>query len=196
MTEFSTNASLLPSHLAHPLDEFYARNNTALPPLQQVEGEEVPEPEKSLLVHDSDMTSTLETHHGGPVELEVLGRKRDGDLYFREVVLRMIDTRVPVEFGAIKIHLDLFPAAARERILEEHWPLGRILKESGMSFTSRPSAYLRMASDKLINEVLQLTGAQVLYGRRNTLFDSSVRPLAEIVEILPSARRGTGEKLK
>ena len=36
--------------------------------------------------------------------------------------------------------------------------------------------------------LLGLTGAQVLYGRRNTLFDADDRPLAEIVEILPPAK--------
>ena len=41
----------------------------------------------------------------------------------------------------------------------------------------------------LINDALKLTGAQVLYGRRNTLFDPKGRSLAEIVEILPPTPR-------
>jgi hypothetical protein len=36
-----------------------------------------------------------------------------------------------------------------------------------------------------MNGVLELTGANTLYGRRNTLFDPQQRALAEIVEILP-----------
>jgi hypothetical protein len=51
--------------------------------------------------------------------------------------------------------------------------------------SSQPKAYLRVASDRFINEALGLTGAHILYGRRNTLFDPQDRPLAEIVEILP-----------
>ena len=39
----------------------------------------------------------------------------------------------------------------------------------------------------LINEALKLSGAHVLFGRRNTLFDPQGNPLAEIVEILPPA---------
>jgi chorismate-pyruvate lyase len=116
-----------------------------------------------------------------------VGRERRGNDYFREVVLKLEGSEQSVEFGAIKIHLDLFAAAVRGQILQERWPLGHILKDYVISHASRPSAFLRVASDELINSVLGLTGAHVLYGRRNTLFDTADRPLAEIVEILPPA---------
>jgi chorismate-pyruvate lyase len=174
----------------HPLDEFYAQAGQALPPVQQVDGELVPEPHKSLLVHRNDMTPTLEKFYGCAVHLEVLGRRRAEEIYFREVVLRLDGTNQPVEFGAIKINLALFAPAARAQILEERVPLGHIMAEHRIPHVSRPSAYLRLASDKLISGVLGLTGTQMLYGRRNTLLDLQNRPLAEIVEILPPA----GEK--
>jgi chorismate-pyruvate lyase len=169
----------------HPLDEFYARSGLALPPWQQVDAEEVPEPHKALLVHENDMTSTLETFHGRPVHLRVLGRDRRADEYYREVVLCLEGTGQAVEFGAIRINLDRFGPAARRLILEEHWPLGHILKDCAVPYSSRPRAFLRLASDRLINDALGLNGAQVLHGRRNTLFDAGGWPLAEIVEILP-----------
>jgi len=185
------NASTIPAEstgfaLVHPLDEFYAMAGQSLPPLSRVDGEEVPEPYHTLLVHQNDMTPTIEKFHGSLVHLEVLGRRRKGDAYFREVVLRLDSSNQPVEFGAIKINLELFTPIARQQILEEHQPLGHILHDYKIAHTSRPSAYLRLASDKLINQVLGLTGAQVLYGRRNTLYDPQQRPLAEIVEILPT----------
>ena len=80
-----------------------------------------------------------------------------------------------------------FPTEAQARILEEHWPLGRILKDHQINFTSCPVGYLRIASDPLINEVLGLSGAHLLFGRRNRLSNSSGKSLAEIVEILPPA---------
>jgi hypothetical protein len=176
--------------LAHPLDEFYAQAGHPLPPLNQIDGEAVPEPYKTLLVHRNDMTPTLEKFHQRSIHLQVLGRRRKADDYFREVILRLDETNQPVEFGAIKINLSLFSPAAREQILHERLPLGHILEEYKIPHTSRPRAYLRLATDKLINEVLELSGAQVLYGRRNTLFDPKNRPLAEIVEILPIAATG------
>ena len=173
--------------LVHPLDEFYTQAGQPLPPLNQVEGHVVPEPFKTLLVHLNDMTPTLEKFYQKNIHLQVLGSRHKEDGYFREVVLRLDGTNEAVEFGAIKINLSLFTPEAREQILKEHLPLGHILGEYKIPHTSRPSGYLRIASDKLINDVLGLTGAQVLYGRRNTLFDPSHRPLAEIVEILPLA---------
>ena len=47
-----------------------------------------------------------------------------------------------------------------------------------------------------INEALRLSGANVLYGRRNTLYDPEGRPLAEIVEILPPAKKATTNGLE
>jgi hypothetical protein len=178
-------SSSVSSSIVHPLDEFYAAAGLPLPPLNQIDGEAMPEPYKSLLVHQCDMTPTLEKFHGRSIHLQTLGRRRKHDMYFREVVLRLDETNQPVEFGAIKINLALFTPEAREQILHERLPLGHILHEYKIPHSSRPSAYLRIASDKLINDVLSMTGAHVLYGRRNTLFDPQDRPLAEIVEILP-----------
>ncbi len=175
------------SALVHPLDQFYAQAGKPLPPLDVIEGEAVPEPYRRLLVHQADMTPTLEKFHGILLHLRVIGSRRQGAEYFREVTLLRDDNNQPVEFGAIKISLHLFPASAQAEILQEHQPLGHILESCRIQHTSRPSAFFRIASDRLINELLQLSGAQVLYGRRNTLFDPHQRALAEIVEILPVA---------
>jgi chorismate-pyruvate lyase len=171
--------------LAHPLDEFYAAAGQSLPPLAEVDGEDMPQPFRRLLVHLDDMTPTLEKFHGFGIHLDVLGRRRKGNAYFREVILRLDGSDQPVEFGAIKINLELFHPEARKEILAERLPLGHILNEHDILHSSRPRAYLRIASDKLISRVLELDGARVLYGRRNTLYDPQERPLAEIVEILP-----------
>ena len=173
---------------AHPLDEFYAQAGQSLPPLSQVEGEAVPEPHKTLLVHKNDMTPTLEKFFHRSIHLRVLGRRRIGNDYFREVVLLLDGTEQPVEFGAIKINLDLLPLHVREQILAERRPLGHILGENKIPHGSRPSAFLRLASDLFINDALKLTGAQVLFGRHNTLLDGQDRPFAEIVEILPPVK--------
>ena len=173
------------TQIAHPLDEFYARARQPMPALQFIDAEEVPAPYKRLLVHESDMTSTLEHFHEGRIHLRVLNRQQREDVYSREVVLELDGPNTPVEFGAIKIYLTSFPDRARERILEAHCPLGRVLKEFKISYVSRPKAFLRIASDRLISGALQLTGTHRLYGRCNRLSDPQGRPLAELVEILP-----------
>lgn len=174
---------------AYPLDDFYAQQGMTLPPIESVPGEEVPQPYRSLLVHDDDMTPTLEHFHGEQLHVSVIRRQQRGDYYFREVVLSRDSDNAPVEFGAIKIMLKLFPAGARQAILSEHTPLGRILADHRIRHTSKPKAFLRVESDEFINTALQLEGRQVLYGRRNTLWNPEMKPLAEVVEILPPDRR-------
>src|SRR3981081_69152 len=171
--------------IIHPLDAFYEEAGQHLPPFTQIEAEAVPEPYKALLVHLNDMTPTLEKFHGKKIHLRVLGRRRKADQYFREVVLVLDGSERPVEFGAIKINLELFSSAVRDQILAEERPLGHILEEHKVPHTSHPGAFLRLASDQLINEALSLSGAQLLYGRHNILLDPQERPLAEIVEMRP-----------
>jgi hypothetical protein len=167
------------------LDEFYTLRREPAPALRRIEPGQIPEPSRSLLVHQSDMTSTLENFYKQQLHIEVLAQHVIENEYFREVALVLNDSGRRVEFGAIKIILDLFPLEAREEILRERLPLGRILHAFGIVFASRPQAFLSMASDKFIEHALNLKERVVLFGRRNTLLDEWDRPLAEIVEILP-----------
>jgi chorismate-pyruvate lyase len=177
-------AAVMP--FAFPLDEFYALAKRELPAIEQIDGEEVPPPFHQLLVHTNDMTPTLEKFYGERIFLNVISRQTRGDFYFREVILLAHRTRRPVEFGAIKINLALFPAAARRLVLEEEEPLGSILADFKIAHSSRPKSFVRIQADGFIKGALQLSGDRVLYGRRNTLFDAQQRVLAEIVEILPT----------
>src|SRR5262245_39378311 len=65
----------------------------------------VPEPYRSLLVHEHHMTVTVEAHHGSLVDVRVLERRRNGDSYARKILLaRQSDGRI-VQFGLVRIHL-------------------------------------------------------------------------------------------
>lgn len=170
---------------AYPLDEFYALSGLPLPAIEQVEGDAVPEPLRSLLVHQDDMTPTLEKFHQAKIHVHVLRREQRNGFYFREVVLEKDSDDRPVEFGAIKINLNLFQPKARQLILGERQPLGYILADCDVVHSSRPKAYLKILADDFIGESLRVPRHTALYGRRNTLFDPQQQPLAEIVEILP-----------
>jgi chorismate-pyruvate lyase len=183
--ERETKSLILP--YAHPLDEFYANAGLTLPRIEVIPGAAMPQPYRDLLVHEGDMTPTLEKFHGMTLHVEALRREQRGDSYFREVVLVTDDYKRRVEFGAIKIFLALFPRQARNDILAERLPLGTILARHQIPHTSRPRAFLRVESDDLVNQALGLQGQHTLYGRRNTLSNEQGHPLAEIVEILPPA---------
>lgn len=189
MTEPTIARTAAPAVLpwAYPLDEFYALAGLPLPEIDQIRGEDMPEPYRSLLVHQNDMTPTLEKFHGGKIHVHVLRREQRNGFYFREVVLEKDADDAPVEFGAIKINLTLFEPKARQLILGEREPLGHILADCAVVHSSRPKAYLKLLADDLIGQALRVGRRTALYGRRNTLFDPQQQPLAEIVEILPPA---------
>jgi len=174
--------------LANPLDEFCRLAKRALPGIEPVEGAALPEPYRSLLVHERDMTSTLAQFHGSTIDLRVLHRHNGGDAYYREVLLLAKRSGRPVEYGAIKIHLGQFPGPARDAIIEASAPLGQLLHDHGIGHLSRPGGFLRIECDDHIGGLFGLDDRPVLYGRRNTLYDGTGgHRLAEIVEILPPA---------
>ena len=174
------------SPIAHPLDEFYAQMGKPLPEICRLEPESVPEPYKSLLVHTYDMTPTLEKYHGGQLALRVLQREQREQSYWRGVALSLEPVERIVEFGAIKINLSLFSAAARNEILAERFPLGHILEEQKIVHSCRPRAFFTIRADGYIRTALLQPRAKLLYGRRNSLLDADLRSLAEVVEILPA----------
>ncbi|MGO8675868.1 MAG: hypothetical protein ACLQVX_08355 [Limisphaerales bacterium] len=167
------------------LERFYSRAGLAPPRMRVVPGDEVPPPYKSLLVHSRDMTPTLEGFHGQPILLTVLSRERDGDTYWREVILKGADDSRPVEYGVIRICLAPLSPAAAKSVLEELRPLGKILQAEAVAHLSWPQAFFRVQADARLINVLGLRQPATLYGRRNVLADGSRRLLAEVIEILP-----------
>lgn len=168
-----------------PLSEFYARTSLAFPEFERVPADRVPEPYRTLLVHNNDMTPTLERFHGGEIYIHALSSERREDGYFREVVLHRSDDDQPVEFGANCINLTLFTPEARWMILQEKVPLGRILKDHQIQHVTRALDCFRIAPDELICHALKLPAPVSLFGRQAILCDLQQRPLSQVVEILP-----------
>jgi chorismate-pyruvate lyase len=183
MAATSTNQDL---KLLYPMDRFYEQAGLDLPPVMQIPGEEMPEPYRQLLVHQKDMTPTLEAYHGDPIHLRVRKWRLDeNQAYWREVVLTLNGKGLPVEFGAIVIYTQHFPAPAREAILEGYRPLGTLLREYQVEHRSRPRAFIRVEADAEIRKALGMSEPRSLYGRRNVMMGAGGTVLADILEILP-----------
>ncbi|MCS5538438.1 MAG: hypothetical protein NZ804_00480, partial [Roseibacillus sp.] len=147
--------------------------------------DEMPEPFRGLLVHEVDMTSTLERHHGEHMILEVLADGRAAGYYFREVILRGAETGRAAEFGLIEIEVGQFPEDLQEAILSGGIPLGGIMNESGMAYESRPLGYFSVAREKLPTKLSALGNGDTFYGRYNQLMRPDGSCLARILEIIP-----------
>lgn len=176
-----------PIPLLHPLADFYRSAGRSLPAHRAVSPDLIPEPQRTLLVHHRDMTSTLEQFHGRRIHLEVLSQEIHGTCLHRQVVLLLDDTDEPVEFGATRVHLDRFAEPWRSDIVAARRPLGGILNASGQPYLSRPSAFLSVEPDPFLHKALRLTDPipRDLYARQNTLRTPEGVEIAEILEILP-----------
>ena len=170
--------------LLYPLSRFCERDGHPLPPHEILAGAAMPEPYRALLVHGGDMTSRLEEFHRASMKLRVLHREEDGSAYRREVLLCAQETGVPVEYGAIEIHLDAFSPELRAQILEGRLPLGGLLNRAGLRYRSEPRAFLKLAPDSVMDAHFDLDGAHTLYGRCNLLLGERGETLARIVEVL------------
>lgn len=181
-----------PIPLLHPLAEFYRSAGRSLPVHRAVSPDLIPEPQRTLLVHHRDMTSTLEQFHGRRIHLEVLSQEIHGTCLHRQVVLLLDDTDEPVEFGATRVHLDRFEEPWRSDIVAARRPLGGILNVSGLAYVSRPSAFISVEPDSFLRKALRLASPAPhdLYGRQNTLRTPDGLEIAEILEILPPPPTG------
>lgn len=173
--------------LLYPLNEFYAQAGLTVPSATRINGREMPEPYRRLLVHDRDMTPTLEAAYDRKMNLRVLKYSLDHEVFSRQILLVPEGGETPVVFGAIKIYLDEFPTAARDLVLERKMPLGTILESQSIRHFSKPDAFFEVEADASICQALGISGPARLYGRRNVLGNGTGRKLAQVLEILPPA---------
>lgn len=171
--------------LLMPLLYFYSQDEAPLPHITFIDGESMPEPQRHLLVHASDMTPRLREHHASAITLEVKQAQLAPEYVMREVVLHRASDGAPVEYGAIGIQLEHLPPHVREMIRGGRQPLGGILESEGVPHHSAPRAYFCVKTDEHIGNLLGAPPDTVLYGRCNALTHPDGIVFADIVEILP-----------
>ena len=170
--------------LLYPLDLVYTRAGVAMPRVKVVAPEKIPLPYRSLLVHDSDMTLTLERHFGGSVALRPLSTFTSGRSYFRRVLLVQEYSGHPVEMGAIRMRLDVFSTRLQSKILRNEIPLGRLLRDGKVRYQSRVKSYLSVTPNTEMMGVFWMREPQTLYGRRTEVIHRGTK-IGDIVEVLP-----------
>lgn len=184
------------SPLLYPLTEFYRTEGVELPQTREISAEQMAEPYRTLLVHNRDMTPTLEAAWGGKLHVRAVRRAHSGSVYMRHSLLLLDGSDTVTAMGAISINLDRFPERARRLILDQHLPLGGILGSHGIEHRCRPAAYFAVKADSIIGEALGVEIGFELFGRHNVMWDAHEQVLAEVIEILPpgSPPRLSGRK--
>jgi chorismate-pyruvate lyase len=168
----------------HPLELAYAHAGLAPPVMTPVDPDGIPMPYRALLVHERDMTITLEAHFGGRVVLRPLSTFSSDGWYCRRVLLAQEYSGRPVEMGAIRIRLDTLDPAVQEAIHRNEVPLGRLLRDAGVDFTSRPRVFFAVTPNPEMTGVFWMREPRTLYGRRTDVLHGG-EPIGDIVEVLP-----------
>src|SRR5262245_19600947 len=170
--------------ILYPLDLAYTQAGIAQPKVHEISPKDIPFPYRSLLVHENDMTLTLERHFGGPVKLRTLSTVTSGSWYLRRVLLVQEYSGRPVEMGAIRLRTDVFPQKVRSQIQKNETPLGRLLRDGGVDFKSQPRVFLAVEPNNEMMGVFWMREPRTLYGRQTELFQGGLK-LGDIIEILP-----------
>ncbi len=176
-------------HLLYPLDIFYALEDQPTPRAEEVSVDDLPQGARALLDHDRDMTGTLEQHYNATLRLQVLNSHRRRTAFLRKVLLTPSEANQPVEFGAIAIHLRYFDLEPQQVILECRKPLGAILREYEVEYSSKVSGFVRVDKAPDIRKSLRIKSDEPLFGRRNVLHNVSGEVMAEVLELLPPDKK-------
>jgi hypothetical protein len=141
-----------------------------------------PEPYKTMLVHDHHMTVAMETYHRSPVEVRVLSRRQDGDVYARKILLVKQGTETVVQFGIVRFNLNYVTEAVRREIIAGQTPLGRILINHNVLRHIDLGAILEIAAGSGLARLMHMPQGAVTYGRLATIFCNR-QPAVDLLEI-------------
>jgi chorismate-pyruvate lyase len=154
-----------------------------LPEYEFVTGDAVPPPYHGLLVHNHHMTVTVEAHHGDLVDVRILERRLDGDLYTRKIVLALQGSGRVVQFGIARVHLNYCSKPVREAIVVGRTPLGRILIQHNVLRVVEPTAFLRVRTGTAQAAWFGLSAPRPTYGRLAVIYCDGQEAI-EVLEIV------------
>lgn len=146
-----------------------------------IEASALPAPFSRLLVHTQHMTEVLREFHAVALRLDVRRERRDGNVYAREILLRRSDDGRGVEYGAVRIALELLAPGVAAAILARARPLGDVLIEHNLLRRVEPLWYFAFGAAS--RAVRELDGQQPAFGRVGRIHCDG-RPAIEVLEVV------------
>lgn len=172
----------------NPLDELksltdlFPESRPLFERVEHVPSATVPEPYSRMLVHDQHMTVTMEEYHRSQVDVVILQRKLEGDIYSRKILLKKTGTDEIVQFGIVRFDLQYVTEPIREEILAGETPMGRVLINHNVLRHIDLGAVLRITAGPALAEYLATKPGAETYGRLATIFCNR-RPAVDLLEI-------------
>ncbi len=144
---------------------------------------ELPVSYRRLLAHTGHMTVTVEDRHRCAVDVEVLQVLHNETHYSRQILLRRQRDKRVVQFGIVRLALDTIEAPAREEIISQRTPLGRVLIEHGVMRAVQLLGLWQVHCGPQLAKYFGTNLGHVTYGRTALIYCNS-EPAVELLEIV------------
>ena len=144
---------------------------------------EVPTVYRRLLAHTGHMTVTVEDRHGSPVDVQVLQIHQTPTHYSRKILLRRQSDGRVVQFGIVRLALDTLEPAARDEILSQRTPLGRVLIEHGVMRAVQLLGLWEVSCGHELAGHFGTTPGHTTFGRTALIYCNG-EPAIELLEIV------------
>jgi chorismate-pyruvate lyase len=164
------------------LTELFPTDPPLIAKAEHVASAMVPEPYRGLLAHNSHMTVTMEEYHHSAVDVKILARVQEGDIYCRKIILLKSGTDEVVQFGIVRFDLQYVTAAVRKEILAGKTPLGRVLINHNVLRHIDLGAVLRISPGPELAKIFRAKAGSITYGRLATIFCNQ-QPAVDLLEI-------------
>jgi chorismate-pyruvate lyase len=176
----------MPAELQPNLDVlvslFYARPDD-LGQFEAVTDHQTPAVYRQLLAHEHHMTVTVEAFHGCAVDVHVLEVRRDRGRYCRRILLRRQSDGCVVQFGIVRLDVELLEAPVRQRIIAQEAPLGRILIEHNVLREIELHQIFRIQCGQELAQSFGVPLGTTTYGRTALIYCNR-EPAVELLEIV------------
>lgn len=161
---------------------FYAEHSE-LARFEKVAADALPNAYAQLLNHSSHMTVTVESFYDDRVDVRVLQSQTNQHHYCREILLSTHKTGKVVQYGIVRLKLDLISEPARSEILAESKPLGRVLIEREILREVQLFDLFQVDCGQKLAEFFGVIKGTQCYGR-TALIHCDSEPAIELLEIV------------
>lgn len=155
----------------------------------------LPQPQRRLLDHEAHMTVTVEAFHHCPVDVRVARTLQGhstsestagGRWYAREITLHRQSDGAPVQYGIVRLNVDLLDPVVWQEIESRSAPLGRVLIRHHVLREVQLCGLWRVSAGEPLAGFFGCPPGTVTYGRTARIFCDYL-PAIELLEIVAPA---------
>lgn len=143
----------------------------------------VPAPYDRLLDHNAHMTVTVEAYLEQLVDVSVHRTDRQANWYAREITLAGTESGKVIQYGIVRLNVDVLAPEVWRRIESQEVPLGRVLIEHNVHREVQLCGLWRVEAGPALAKLLNVQPRQVVYGRTALIYCDG-HPTIELLEIV------------